>query len=220
MYRGLGAWGLLCLLVVGGCGSDDSEGGNNQSGGTVELGGECLLTADCKGKDVACDCDGTGPTKCVALLPAGASCEGQTSCVANALCINQGQGAICVGYKAAGESCESQDYCAAGSTCKEGVCAPASAIGEPCGNFEPRPCAAGSYCDFFDELCVAQKTEGQECGGKDECLDGVCYSQGGPQVCHPKRKEGEACESSFQCPESYDCEADVCTKPTSPTTCF
>jgi hypothetical protein len=218
----------VCLAIASGCGSDsdDDGGASNQSGGTIELGGECIHSGECKsvsGKEVECACSGQGPTKCVALLQPGESCSvgGLPGCRTGSRCMQTpgNPEATCLAYAKLGESCLEND-CAKGSTCKDEVCAAAVKEGEPCVWSEQGPCVAGTFCDSVDAVCKPTVAIGAECSDDDECTNGQCYGSGGPHTCHAMAKAGEACESSFDCPDGYLCTGDVCTVQSSPTTCL
>lgn len=216
----------LTALLAAACGSsgDDESSGPGQSGGTVEIGGECGVTSQCKQgpAEVACVCDGVGPTRCVALVDFDQPCEfGGTDCRSGSSCVND----VCTRYGKLGDSC-SPGLCAPGSTCQEHVCVAAGGVDAPCSAIDPGPCLAGAYCPFSG-VCTAQLAPGGECTNSKMCADGgKCVSTGGSATCHAVRKAGETCEGTFECEEDFDCrfgEASTertCQLDTTPTTCL
>ncbi len=150
--------------------------------------------------------------------------------------------AIFVGKVADGGACTNDEDCSAeGSICKEDVCAPLSAEGQPC-EFsldcqeglecafggpnsdkcvKPQPngqmcsgsaeCESG-YCDFVSNACAAKKPNGEMCGGFDECESGLCEMG----VCTPLSADGQPCMYDNYC-QSGACDSTTMTcEPTEP----
>lgn len=229
--------GFVLALLVTGCGSDDSSvaggtggaggGAGGTTGGTIELGGACVLSSDCKetaGAPAGCRCAGQGPTVCVALTPIGETCALETDCGAGAHCLDDGQGLRCAEYVKSSEGC-AEGTCEPGSTCTAAlVCGPPIPIGGACSAAEPGPCEAGAYCNGSSGQCVAVVPEGGECNvatgsAGNECGDGFCFtSDASPATCHGKKQEGQACDAPLQCPAGFDCNG-VCVRPAAPAQC-
>ena len=142
-------------------------------------------------------CDNTGPiAACNAAvtgtIPSGGACAAQALLVFNDC--------------APGNDCESNSN-ACGGTCR-----PYARVGEACGyavGDDYIDCEDGSNCGWDTEVCIADATEGQPCGGTDgvSCASGL-HCEGGdystPGVCR-KQKTSGACVSGDECASTYAC---------------
>jgi len=72
--------------------------------GTVEVGGDCQLDAECKGGDTYCKVSGACPGKCAKKELAGGDCKGDSDCAAGLKCSEATN--KCVTPAAEGAACE------------------------------------------------------------------------------------------------------------------
>jgi hypothetical protein len=144
----------------------------------------------------ACDCDEDeycyyddpeAPPKCAALIPAGESCAGFKTCVADATCDRVTE--ACLAMPQAGEQCRPgssyERRCATGLWCVDDVCEPLPGEGEPCvgtTTWDYKECQDGLRCSYFGSgrTCVVPQVEGGLCGDDAaceetlRCNDGTC----------------------------------------------
>ncbi|MCC6217763.1 MAG: hypothetical protein IT376_23090 [Polyangiaceae bacterium] len=191
--------------------------------GTVELGGDCTLDAECKGQ-AFCKATGACPGKCSALQPAGAACGGDDDCMPGLECPSDTR--LCGAPAAAGEDCEGNvaPDCGPGLIClgaddeqsTPGKCSTQAAafvgdVGDPCAFGVDTVCKTQLSCAIsFDAgsiggTCVAKYASGAACkpAFPEACPQGefceLPTPGAGPPVldgvCKPLPKAGESCGS-------------------------
>jgi hypothetical protein len=165
--------------------------------GTVAVGGECELSAECKGATFCQSEGGTCPAHCVALLVAGQDCSADEQCESGLSC--SGETKKCVAPASLAEPCEyGAPPCAPGLLCigKEDASKVSGACKSPSETFSG---AEGEACDPRSKLCK----QGLSCavdtltvsGGTFKCVKTGGYAAGA--AC--KLAFPEACAAGNYC---------------------
>lgn len=193
--------------------------------GTVEVGGDCTLDAECKGQTY-CKSSGACPGQCAALEPAGGRCTDDGDCQPGLQC--PGETLTCARPSAVGEDCGGgvAPDCAPGSLClgddqEEGVpgkCRSITSVfvgdvGASCGGFvsggsdftlcKPNlSCALSFEGTSLSGQCVEKFAANGPCKASfpDGCPAGqFCDTPTSPPsldgTCRPVPKAGERCGS-------------------------
>ena len=169
----------------------------------VDLGGECILDAQCA-EGAACAKDG----RCRALAVAGGSCDRDVECDVGLACVGatEFQTGTCRPLPAIGEACPYQRCAEIGARCRDGVCAPVGLPGDPCTT--ATDCSVYAECDAGG-ICRDYPTLGQSCStacaGDAWCREGSCV---------PPRENLEQCGADNECASLF-CDVgplfDYCT---------
>jgi hypothetical protein len=178
----------------------DSEACLAALDGKVELGGDCTLDEDCKGKAICRSVSGTCPGQCAPLLAAGQACTQDSDCQDGLQCSSETK--LCVQPVGEGQSCENgAPPCGPGllclgkddskktpGTCKLPSAAFASASGSAC---DP---TAGQLCQL-DSACVAESVSLATVSISWVCMPNGTYAAGAD--CKPGFPD--ACASGTYC---------------------
>ena len=112
-----------------------------------------------------------GGGTCV-LGRAGDSCDADTDCLTDLVCVDGPADSACAAKPTAG-SCSVDQACAEGFSCSgDLVCVPSPGAAQSCAN--QLVCQNGLYCDSTTELCEVRKEAGASCEQASECLSDVC----------------------------------------------
>jgi len=164
--------------------------------GTVELGGTCSLSTECKGR-AYCDFTDACPGTCRELQPAGGSCTSDGQCASGLVC--SAETGRCVEPAGAGDLCEAGE-----PECEPGfLCAGADANNDGSGN-----------CRTYDEVLAAGNGQacspvaGELCDPDHVCVIQSADANGLVATCMPNVASGAACRAAFpdQCPDDEYCE--------------
>lgn len=163
--------------------------------GTVELGADCTLDAECKGQ-AFCKATGACPGKCSALQPAGAACGSDDDCAPGLECPSDSR--LCAAPAAKGADCEGgvAPECGPGMLCL-GADDEQGTPGECFTQEEAFTGDVGAPCAFgVDTVCKPELSCSISLQGSS--LVGACvakYAAGGP--CKPAFPE--ACPTGQFC---------------------
>jgi hypothetical protein len=160
-----------------------------------EPGSECVLSLDLCGE-------------CKPVVAVGAACGAETTCSAEATCVD----GFCVAYKNIGEACTPDDRCVISADCIDGFCVGPSFVGVGDSCDESHRCPYLSRC--AGGTCVATQRLGGECATDLDCATGFC-GEGG--VCVELLANGSSCDRAAQC-SSGSCEGSACAA--LPSACF
>jgi hypothetical protein len=163
--------------------------------GTVAIGDDCSLSAECKG-EAYCNFDASCPGTCRALEPAGGNCRDDDQCVSGLVCSSDTQ--RCVVPAGEGQACQAGE-----PDCELGLfCAGANETSNTSGECRPIDDvfgqANGQDCDFDSgRLCASDLV----CQVDSVDTDGLHLS------CARRVGSGEACRLAVpdQCPEDEFC---------------
>lgn len=193
--------------------------------GTVEVGGDCEMDAECKGGDTHCKVSGACPGKCAPKELAGSDCDGDDDCAAGLKCSETTS--KCIAPAGGGEACEgggTAPECEPGLFClgsdddqkKPGACKTiaegfSGKTGDPC-FFEGKPaCTTDLRCivQSFDAgtgkivtACGAPFASGAACkiAIPDGCPSGEFCDVPQNQLdgtCKPRPGAGQPCAKLF-----------------------
>lgn len=148
--------------------------------------------------------------RCVWRPQVGQHCEaGQ--CMPGALCDIGLSRARCVpeGEVGTGGECSALADCADGLVCHGDLrCGAPSPAGTECVSYRPTCQAAHTCREAADEVdrCQALSQEGEHCGWRGHCVDGLTCSQlTGVWACMVPRALGEGCQIHLDCEEGLRC---------------
>ena len=175
--------------------------------GTVDLGGACTESQECKDTPSAdasctagvCTVDPLGQKP--ARAQAGEPCSGT--------CTENGSGYSCSGFggtSTTAGSCYTNDGLGCDRTTTK--CTPLPTLGQPCD--VENGCATGAYCN--GSVCVAQQSSGPctvdaACTAESYCSFNTTAPQ--PGGCLPKKADGSPCGSQLECQANH-CQNGVC----------
>ncbi len=205
--------------------------------GTVAVGEDCSLSAECEGP-AYCKFGETCPGTCAELELAGEPCTQDGQCASGLVCSNETE--RCVVPAALGEPCKGgEPDCAIGSFCTgatddtPGTCveydeAFSGAEGEDCALLGLELCRSGLVCGVESVTqsgavtkCVAKVGSGEDCviAFPDQCpTDEYCRAAEGTfaGTCEPRPAAGEPCaangisDSPDTCAPNTRCDGGTC----------
>ena len=164
--------------------------------GTVEIGGACTMSTECKGT-AYCNFSAACPGVCAALEPAGGACRSDGNCSSGLDCSDATEHCV--------EPAGPGDLCGAGEPdCKPGfICAGANEDNATPGN-----------CRTYDEVLAAGNGDpcdpitGELCDTEFVCvIESASATTGIVATCMPNVAAGADCGAAFpdQCPDDEYC---------------
>ena len=200
--------------------------------GSVELGGDCTISAEC-GKDAFCKTDAACPGTCTSLLAEGKSCTDDDECQDRLECGSTSDACVAPGEE--GDACGGSDDppCAPWLLCRQGdsggSCAQltdvfAAADGEACDATQQQFCNKGLTCALTGidtsqnpaepQWQCEKPTQGPDCHAAypEQCPEGQYCELGAGSItgsCKPAPDEGQACASHV--PSDASSDRDICT---------
>jgi hypothetical protein len=206
--------------------------------GTLDVGEDCSLNAECAG-EAYCDFAEQCPGTCKALEPGGGTCERDDQCASGLVCFDDT--GRCVAPARSGESCEQgEPVCAPGLLClganaanaAPGTCSTieqafTAELEEPC-DLNRVWCKPGTVCEVqavlpaLEAECAAKVASGAACrvAAPDQCPDDEYCAVGALSLdgtCTPKPRAGQACaapsyarETPSICAAPLVCESGIC----------
>jgi hypothetical protein len=239
-YDGTKVSRCLAEVEAAGCTTNDGPAVCNEVlTGSVEMGGDCELSAECAGTDSYCKVDSSCPGSCALKEQAGSDCKRDGDCADGLTCSDDTS--KCVKPAAAGQACGGTvaPDCAFGTFCvgadeqasQAGTCkstdeAFSAKAGEACFVDAAPLCEAGLSCLF--EIDVAAQALKATCGESfasgaacqvgipDPCpVDQFCKAATNSVdgTCTPRPGQGEPCEAQFDssvCATNLRCDGGTC----------
>jgi hypothetical protein len=183
--------------------------GDVQPGTRVAIGGSCHSSTEC----ARGFCDIT--SICVALKPAGSTCQGAAECDYDLGCA--GTPRTCRALPTVGQACPDGQCRDTGSYCNASMtCAKVGLAGDTCTT--RADCSSAYYCDATNHCAVGPR-EGEACSSSMRCsqLDNFCDQT--TMTCTRPQADGAMCSSDAQCTSFY-CSDDAVSVCAPEPVCF